>query len=1234
MSDTYTDRPEAYLAGDRRRAISERRTLSDRVHGAGLFADVSGFTPLTEALANELGPQRGAEELTAHLNRVFHAVIDDVDRFGGDVIYFGGDAITCWFDGDDGRLGAACGRAIQRTMTSVGNIRTPGGTEVVLAIKVAVAVGSARRFVVGDPTIQLIDVLAGRLIDELADAEHLAEKGDVVLARSALESLGEHAAIDERRHDEQHGVVGVLAGLGIEVDEVARVPSATELGEELVRPWILPAVYERLVSGRGEFLAELRSACPVFVRFGGIDYDNDPDAAEKLDDFVQRAQRILAGYGGNLLHVILGDKGAYLCCVFGTPHAHEDDASRAARAALELLELEHVTAATNLQIGITQGRVRSGAYGHPMRRTFTCLGDAVNLSARLMSHAPPGQVYISEDAHRALSERLECHVVGDLTIKGKVDPVRVLRVVGLRRGPARRELRYPLPMVGRDSEMAVFATAFDDVRAGSGRVVGLAAEAGRGKSRLIAEVVRGLAGAGVTIAWGEAQNFGRTTSYLVWRDVWRTLLSVDDDADQGTQQTELTRRLSAISTDLARRGPLLAAVLGIDIDDNELTRRFDAKLRKASLESLLVDLLRDRAAHEPIAIVLEDCHWIDPLSRDVLEELVVASSALPVLFILAYRPAAAPGGGLGLERIPYYQELNLGELGASDAHLVLRAKLDQLFGESVEAAPEIIEFVIERAQGNPFYLEELINYLHALGIDPAEPTAFRGLYIPDTLVRLVQSRLDLLAEGPRTALKVASIVGRTFDTPFVQGVYPQLGSLDDVDAKFETAREADLIRIDRVEDRSWLFRHVVARDVAYDSQPFAMRAILHDKVGAYLESGGPQAIERNLDLLAHHYWLGENEAKKREYAVRAGIAAQARYANDAAADYFQRALPLVPENERTGVLRRLGKVLELRGGWVDAEATYRQAVELSLQLGDAPEQARAHADLAESLRKQGRFEDARQQLVAAGAIFSRLDDDAGLGLVLHLEGTLASQQAQYDLARAAYEQSLQIRERLGDQASIGSLLSNLALVAENEGDLERARSMNERALAIRQEVGDSWAICVSQNNLGMIALLQHDFGAAQMRFEESMRLAAEVGDRWIVAVGHHNLGNATLGLGEPAVAGSEFLQALHAYEDYGDLWSIALLVEDMVLLAVANDQLVQAAEMVGAADVLREHLDAPRPPSAAATLDEALEPVRLRLGDTELLARDRGRNLDPAALATLVREVGRPPNSGPPPVDK
>ena len=375
------DHPQAYLPGDRRRALASRMSMADRVSGAALFADVSGFTALTEALAIELGAQRGAEELTATLNTVFHAVIADIDRYGGQVIYFSGDAITCWLDGDDGIRAVAAGLDIQRTMDTVGRVTTPAGTEVILAIKVAIAVGPARRFVVGDPKIQLIDVLAGSIVDKLAEAEQLAEKGDVLLTDSVVASLGPRVTTSEEVRKGQR-VVRAEA-LTVDVAEIDPGPEPV-LPEAELRPWLLPVVYERLVTGRGEFLAELRSAFPMFVRFAGIDYDDDPEAPAALDAFVRRSQEVLTRHGGNLLQLTLGDKGAYLFAVFGSPVAHGDDADRALAAALELRAAAEM-AARDLQIGVTSGRVRSGTYGHDLRRTFTCLGDPVNLSARLRS---------------------------------------------------------------------------------------------------------------------------------------------------------------------------------------------------------------------------------------------------------------------------------------------------------------------------------------------------------------------------------------------------------------------------------------------------------------------------------------------------------------------------------------------------------------------------------------------------------------------------------------------------------------------------------------------------------------------------------------------------------------------------------------------------------------------------------------------------------------------------------
>ncbi|MDQ3457605.1 MAG: adenylate/guanylate cyclase domain-containing protein [Actinomycetota bacterium] len=270
------DDPETYIPGDRRRALAAGVAMPDRVLGAAMFADISGFTPLTEALAAELGAQRGAEELTAVLETVFSEVLGELHRYGGNVIYFSGDAVTCWIDGDDGRLATRCAIGMQEAMDRVGTVATPGGRHIRLAMKVAVAVGPARRFVVGDPSIQLIDVLAGALMDDLAAAEHAAAKGEVVVDESVIWSLSSQLECSEQRANPESGrVVGVVRRLTVDVAPVPPPPPQARLPEDIVRQWLLPPVYERMRSGRGEFLAELRPAIPLFVRFGGLDFDAD-----------------------------------------------------------------------------------------------------------------------------------------------------------------------------------------------------------------------------------------------------------------------------------------------------------------------------------------------------------------------------------------------------------------------------------------------------------------------------------------------------------------------------------------------------------------------------------------------------------------------------------------------------------------------------------------------------------------------------------------------------------------------------------------------------------------------------------------------------------------------------------------------------------------------------------------------------------------------------------------------
>ena len=1198
------DNPQAYLPRDRRRALTTGVPLAEHVHGAALFADISGFTPLTEVLARELGPQRGAEELAATLNRVFHAIIEDVDRYGGHVIYFSGDAITCWLAGDDGTRAVAAGLAIQQTMAVVGHVVTPKGTEIELAIKVAIVAGPARRFVVGDPDIQLIDVVAGSIVDELADAEQLAQKGETIVGASALAFLGNRVELRELRLDDRETgtgqrvarMVGVVDSLLVHVPET-EVAGEVELPEAIVRQWLLPAVYERLQAGRGEFLTELRSAYPMFVRFGGIDYDNDPDAPAKLDAFVRRAQAVFATFGGNLLQLTLGDKGAYLYAVFGSPFAHGDDASRAAAAALELRAVAADTAARDLQIGIAHGRLISGTYGHPQRSTFTCLGDAVNLSARLMSKAPSGGIYVSREARIATGDRYVWTDVGTFPVKGKTEPVAVSALDGTAVHQRAREIRYPLPMVGRGDEMERIDRAITDVRAGRSRIIAIAAEAGRGKSRLVAEVVRGLRAGGMTVAFGEAPTIGSNSSYAIWREVWRTLLGVEDDADDSSQRRSVRRAIAALGPGQVRRAPLLGPVVGVDFADNDVTRTFDAKLRKTSLEALLSDALAATTARQPLTIVLEDCHWIDPLSRDLLEVLVRAVASQPVLFLLAYRPAATPGGGLGLNDFPHFEELVLEELGTASAEAVATAKLRQLFGDDIVVAPAVLALVAERSEGNPFYVEELINYIHGHGIDPGDPRQLLDLDLPGSLHSLVLSRIDTLDEEPRRTIKVASVLGRTFLAPMVQRVYPDLGDNRAVERQLDAGRAVDLITLDQKAEGSWLFRHVMTQEVAYQSLPFAMRERLHARAAEELEHDGPDAVEAAIDVVTHHWWHSANLAKKVHYLQRAGASAQARYANDAAIDYYERLAHLLDGTARADVLRSLGKVLALVGSWDRARAVNAEALSLASAAGDVASEAWCETSLAEVARKQGHFDEAQDRLDRAALLFAEVHDDAGIGQVLHLAGTVAAQRGDNAAARAKYLKSLAVREQLDDRAAMAAVLSNLGVVAEYEGDLAAANDFHIRSLVLRTEIGDRWAIAVSHTNIGMIAVLEGRHADARRSFEDAMRLHVEVGDSWSIALTHHNRGNAYRGMGEDAAARSDYAIAANAFGQYADKWALAFLFEDVALLAARMRCAEIALQLLAVAERCRDELGSPRPASLESEISAQMREAMSGLDD-------------------------------------
>jgi class 3 adenylate cyclase/tetratricopeptide (TPR) repeat protein len=1115
---------------DRRFALLRGEPLADRSHGVALFVDISGFTPLTEALVRELGPQRGAEELTRYLNLVYDAVIDELHRYGGSVIAFAGDAITCWFDGDRGARATACALAMQSAMGPFTAITTPAGSTVSLAMKAAVAVGPVRRLLVGNPALRVIDVLAGATMVRLAHAEHQAGRGEVVIDEATRAALVDQVQVGEPRIDASLGLtVHVVAGLR---HPVAPAPWPTlpldQVPDDQVRPWLLPQVYERLQRGLGNFLAELRPTVALFLRFGGIDYDADEAAGTQLDAYIRWVQGIVAQYEGTLIDLNIGDKGSYLYINVGAPLAHENNADRAATIALALQappdELRLIGPA---QIGISQGRMRAGAYGGTHHRTYGVLGDEVNLAARLMMAAQPGQILVSEAARRSFSSHFVLEALSPIRVKGKSAPVEIFALTGIQptRAVAATVLNVALPLIGRQAELTQLTEKLSLAAAGRGQMVGIAGEAGIGKSRLVAELLPIATEQGFALYGGECESYGLNSSYLVWQPIWRALLGLDGAWSVAQQISALHARLRALQPTFSTRAPLFGAVLKLAIPDNDLTQGLDPKLRKSLLEELLVDCLRSLARRQPLVIVCEAGQWLDQLSYELLEALAPALAELPVLLICTYRlqEDATRTRAARARTLPYYTEFQLAPLMAHEAARLVELKVAQLLGHPVTVPATLIERLTAQAEGNPFYLEELAAYLHYRGVNFQEHTALDQLELPDSLQRLTLSLLDQFSESQQSIVKVASVIGRLFRAGWLHGVYPELGEPPHIERDLDVLQgQALLLREPDTAELVYLFRQVITQSVTYESLPHALKSTLHEQIGRFIEGHYPDQVDAYLDLLAYHYDRSADQTKRRLYLQRAGEAAQARYANAAAINYFTRLLPLLPPHEGGAIHLKVGQVYDTVGDYAQAEQHFQTVLAGAAATPDQPLLAQGQIALGELRRKQSRYAEAADAFAQAQHLAEASGDRAGVAKALVCAGSLALYQGDYPAAQRYYTESLTLRRQLGDVPNIANVLNNLAITAANQGDLAAASVLFAESLALRRTLSDQWGVANSLNNLGELALLQAHYDDARRHLEEAVTLYRAIGDQW-------SLGNAVLTLGNSLRAQGEYGAAYPLY---------------------------------------------------------------------------------------------------------
>ncbi|MCA9050583.1 MAG: AAA family ATPase, partial [Planctomycetaceae bacterium] len=881
-----------------------------------LFADISGFTALTEMLAHR---PDGAEELTRRLNRYFGRLIDlIVLHHHGDVVKFAGDALLAVWRTTEEELAAStlaavrCGLEVQQSLAELED-------DDQLALKINIAAGRLRILEVGGVFDRWDWTVCGRPLMEI-ESNPPAEPHQVVVAEPTWKLIEQHCRV--RRHTPTTLQILNLT-TSSQPSEVERAAIRSD-GEPRLRSYLPFAVLSRIQAGQDAWLSELRRVTVLFVNLRGINHETPLGTAQNAARSLQEA---VYRYEGSVNKFSVDEKGTTLVAVFGLPPlTHADDAARGVGAALAIQQTLAGQQLPN-SVGVCTGRVFCGSVGNQTRREYTVLGDVVNLAARLMQAAKDSILCDHETRQHAQCD-FEFETLNKIHVKGKQAAIPVFRPLG-----ARSEQRdAATQMIGRCNLQNQLLSAIESFvdRPAHGMTLVLG-ELGMGKTHFVNSVLDHQAHARVVT--GAADAAERSTPYFAWRSVFRQLFEFD--AGDPAAGRNRIREMLGEDEWFTQREPLLNALLSTDIPETELTAQLTGDVRAENTRELMLRILQRAAAQQPLVIAMEDIHWWDSVSWAVLSG--IRRREVPVHVVLITR--------LQNENPSTNSEFR--ELLADET--VTRLALDGLNHADTDAliceclgadrvSAEVSSWIFDRSDGHPYYTRELTLTLEdrdAVTVErgnvrlKAAATALAALGIPDSLEGVINSRLDRLPPQECMVLKSASVIGLDFSRDLLLDIHPIPEDRPQIPQLLNSLQDKSLTRpAEQAGLTIWEFQHTMTREVAYRLLLFAQRRKLHLAIANWYErqTAIPSA---DFPRLAWHWAHAENQQKAFEYFSRAGSYSLQQGAHSEARVLLEEALKrLVVSDNSEPALRREAATLERRLG------------EACLELGDLKESTR------------------------------------------------------------------------------------------------------------------------------------------------------------------------------------------------------------------------------------------------------------------------------------------------------
>jgi class 3 adenylate cyclase/tetratricopeptide (TPR) repeat protein len=883
--------------------------------------------------------------------------------------------------------------------------------------------------------------------------------------------------------------------------------------------------------------------------------DLDPEEARAI---VDPALKLMIDAAHRYDGYVVQSTGDGIFALFGAPLAHEDHAQRALHAAIAMRDALRRSGeelkkqgwpGVEVRIGINTGEVVLRMVHTGGHTEYTPVGHAANLAARMQTVAPAGGIVISEDTRRLVEGYFELRDLGPTEVKGIGEPINVYEVVGA--GPLRGHFelaarRGLTKFVGREREVAEMKRALRLVRGGHGQIIAAVAEAGTGKSRLVYEFKAALP-PDCKVLEAYSVSHGKASAYLPVLELLYRYFGIGDADDKAARRTKIEMRLSALDPALSDTLPLLYTLLGLHEGADPLAQMDPQIKRRRMLDAIKRIILRE-SLNQPTVVIFEDLHWIDGETQTLLDLLADGIANSRILLLVNYRPEYRHEW----TNKSYYTQLRLDALGRESAGEMLST----LLGDGAELDP-LQRMVIERTEGNPFFIEEMVQALFDEGalvrngvVKVARPVA--QMRLPPTVQGVLASRIDRLPAEQKGLLQTLAVIGRE----------SLLGLLGKVVSRTEAQLERMLGDLQAGEftyeqpatgDIEYVFKHALTQEVAYNSLLIERRKLLHERIGDAIESLYASSLDDHLAELAHHYSHSDNVTKAIEYLGRAGQQALERsaYADaisslGAAINLLQK-LPESPERIRRELLVQLAssQALGVVKGWASPEVgrAFTRARELCELVGDPPEFFPAlwgqwhvylmRAELRTAYELAGQL---LQRAERAHDPVLLLYAHESLGETSYYMGKFFAAREHFEAAISLYdpERTLDLRYS-GFEFDAGvHALSTLAWNLWYLGYPDQALKKGNEGLALAQQLSHPYSLAVAEAFLAILHQFRREVRSAQETAEGAIALFAEHGstaDVFAVATTLHGWAMALQGRHEEGF--EQLKEGLAAYRKGG-----------------------------------------------------------------------------------------------------